>query len=200
MRLGDPLAGGPPRSTTRQCDGPCSVEGCTRRGKARGLCGTHYRRVWLHGDVEADNRRKQQGCSVDGCKAAHVAKGYCQSHYRKLRLYGSPTGTHPNARNGRPQTRRITSEGYVVYYWPEHPNARKDGKIAEHTVVMSEKIGRPLRALENVHHKNGQRSDNRPENLELWRRMQPTGQRVTDLIEFAKEVLSEYGEDPSPYA
>jgi hypothetical protein len=128
----------------------------------------------------------------------HAAGGFCQAHYRRLRLYGSPTGS-PVRRDGA-TSRGKNAQGYVIWYWPEHPNARRDGKIAEHTMVMAEKIGRPLRAGENVHHINGVRDDNRPANLELWRSMQPSGQRVADLIAFAKQVLAEYGDDPRIYS
>ena len=52
---------------------------------------------------------------------------------------------------------------------------------------MAEIIGRPLFPHENVHHRNGHRSDNRPENLELWVTRQPQGQRVADLVAFVHE-------------
>jgi hypothetical protein len=55
---------------------------------------------------------------------------------------------------------------------------------------MAEVIGRPLRKGENVHHKNGNRKDNRPENLELWVSGQPAGQRVQDVARWAIELLS----------
>lgn len=89
--------------------------------------------------------------------------------------------------------RYVDKSGYVSLWMPEHPNCRQAGYVHEHRIVMSSIIGRPLKKGENVHHKNGIRSDNRPENLELWVSAQPSGQRVGDLIEFARAILSEYG-------
>ena len=78
-------------------------------------------------------------------------------------------------------------------YRPDHPASWRSGQIFEHRVVMEEMIGRYLLPHENVHHKNGNRQDNRPDNLELWIKKQPQGQRVEDLVTFAKEILELYG-------
>lgn len=57
---------------------------------------------------------------------------------------------------------------------------------------MEEHLGRPLIAGETVHHKNGIRDDNRIENLELWSSSHPSGQRVTDLLQWAYELIDRY--------
>jgi hypothetical protein len=54
----------------------------------------------------------------------------------------------------------IDAQGYV--------SVRHEGrKTREHRVVAAQMLGRPLLRTEHVHHKNGVKTDNRPENLEV---------------------------------
>lgn len=87
----------------------------------------------------------------------------------------------------------LTKHGYRQIICKGHPNARRDGGMFEHVLVMATHLGRPLHSQENVHHKNGIRDDNRIENLELWSRSQPSGQRVEDKIAWAIAFLIECG-------
>lgn len=115
-----------------------------------------------------------------------AAKGMCSGHYqrwRRGRCSPTPIKEYPNYGTGK----STDNCGYV--------SVKLGGgkRMLEHRLVMSKIIGRPLLQRETVHHKNGIRDDNRPENLELWSTSQPLGQRVEDKIEWAIRFLAEYG-------
>lgn len=83
--------------------------------------------------------------------------------------------------------------GYILAYAPDHPSANSEGRVYQHRLVMEAHIGRPLDRSETVHHKNGIRSDNQIENLELWSGHHPRGGRVSDKCEWAIEFLTQHG-------
>ena len=168
----------------------CSVEWCDRLVYGnKPYCAMHYAR-WKKGtDMDAPPLRGNRGmsvCSFPGCDRRAVAKGLCAQH-RKMQIAGRELKPiRPLAPPGSGTTHK---SGYRI--------VGIDGeRIPEHRHVMEKHLGRKLRLGENVHHVNGMKADNRLENLELWTHSQPPGQRVTDKIVWAAQLLLEYVDDP----
>lgn len=181
----------------------CSVDGCVALATERGWCHGHYLRWVRLGDVlEARplSRKVNFDCEVDRCDRPAEIRGLCRTNANRKRKYGDVQADKP--------IRAVPGTGFVNHgyrYIPVPLGLRhlSDGETPypEHRLAMAQLLGRPLTADESVHHINGDRTDNRTDgplvnfrsgNLELWSRWQPSGQRVTDKIEFAIELLERY--------
>lgn len=114
-----------------------------------------------------------------GCYQKEVSRKIANKHLAGKKKI-SINGTLP---------KRKTSSGYIKIHNRDHPSSDKGGFIFEHRTVLETHLGRFLFKDETVHHKNGIRDDNRLENLELWSKSQPYGQRVEDKIAWCKYYL-----------
>lgn len=157
----------------------CSVEGCENKNHAYGYCRMHHERAVKDGTLPGTI------CNADGCESVARSSGYCMTHYYRWKRHGDPSKLV--------NTGRRIENGYVALAgYRDHPNSRADGSIREHVLVMSQMLGRPLKDGEYVHHKNGDRQDNRPENLELVvESSHHAGQKATDLVEHYASALSD---------
>ena len=151
------------------------------------------RRV-LRGDDRPD------ACTWEGCSEKHYAAFLCRLHYHR-KYDGRPMD---NVNRYGPRipgvSYRKTPQGYVHTWMPDHPAAIGAGYVATHRLVMERHVGRYLLPGENVHHRNGVRDDNRIENLELWVSAQPSGQRASELLTWARGIVDRYSEIESKIA
>lgn len=130
-------------------------------------------------------RNKERGCLTSICPGC--GNGMARRSARCAQCRRNSIG------EVRPLVFRKDSHGYMTC-------VRQGVTYSQHRVIMESIIGRPLLPGENVHHKNGDRADNHPSNLELWVSIQPAGQRPEDLVEFAREILKRYDPPDSELA
>lgn len=123
-------------------------------------------------------------CKIDNCdNGLPFIKGMCNVHYQRFIKHGIENYQPYKAPKG---SGFINRQGYRII------SDGNGGKILEHRLIMKQYLKRELLPYENVHHKNGNKIDNRIDNLELWISKQPKGQRPQDLVEWAKEILELY--------
>ena len=177
----------------------CIVPGCVNPQRARCYCGGHSCRLKKYGSVMPNVPLKDyitKVCRVDGCTDRKKARGLCSKHLIRFMKYGDPLIGFERSPTYKGKIWK-DSDGYIFEYQPDVKTVNK--YVSQHRLVMEETLGRPLIKGESVHHKNGMRDDNRPENLELWTTAQKPGQRVKDLIAWAKAIFDQYGQDETKY-
>jgi hypothetical protein len=137
----------------------CEVEWCDRDSLIHDLCGAHY---WnkKHGKPFTKDLEPLKECDADGCNNDSLAKGFCSRHYQIWKRNGVPETALSKRREKKGGHGWINGYGYRMLW--------RDGThILEHRYLMEQHLGRKLKKSEHIHHVNGDKTDNRIENLEI---------------------------------
>lgn len=160
------------------CSRPCSYAGMHKKTADRSTF------VCLHcGKVNAMKRYQGEGRTVY-YRAQKYCDNACKSEHQK-------TLSLERFQAGEIRKHKKTRGGYVHVYIPSLVTGKKHS-IPEHRFVMSRHLGRDLFDGETVHHINGDRTDNRLENLKLFASNHGPGQEVEDIISWCAEMMNRY--------
>lgn len=163
-----------PSGTAVFCSAECRRASCIRCGKIFQPGGANHKycsRACKLGMATCEGCGKQFGLSKNS--AGRFCSKSCfydtTTPFGSVRPHGSAGYLIVKVPKGTP--------GAKVHYGPSNKSW-----MFQHRYVMQQKLGRPLLKTERVHHLNGRKDDNHPENLELWKRTHPAGVRSKDYL------------------
>lgn len=142
----------------------CSIDGCNKKSVCLGFCGMHHTRFRRHGDPLITKKKSYSGvkCSHVDCEKQANWNGWCARHAMRIQRYGNADYVTPEderrrrCREAQPRLGQLKPTTYTKYL----------GRHL-HRQIAENKLGRPLRFGEIVHHIDGDKRNNDPSNLEV---------------------------------
>ena len=173
----------------RMRDLPCEVEGCPKNARVRGLCSMHYERWRSTGDPGAAHEKRPAVADVITVECPICGTPFSGKPSQLAQTCSRACGQR--FRRQRDGLKKIERNGYIYVWKPEHPMALAYGYVAEHRMVAWDH-GILTDPAHHVHHINGVKDDNRPENLEALTESEHHRHHVAE----AGYIVNQYGRFP----
>ena len=146
--------------------------------KARGYVKGHFHRyIYGHQNrgrkLTADQRKKRSANMVGHPVAEETRRKISEQHkaagIRPPEEFAFRTGISRPKRESSPNWKGGISyvSGYRCVYMPDHPRSHPNGYVYEHILIAESSLARPLDDQEVVHHRDGDKLNNSPENIEI---------------------------------
>lgn len=193
----------PIKFTCKQCGGPFEMKPAylsvyrKKFGKDPMYCSIPCSAKGRRADTEARSTFVCENCGKTNQMKRYEGTGrtvyYRQQRYcgQTCKVEGQMKAAHERFKGGD-YGRHVKRNGYVWISVPALANGGVKREMLEHRHVMEQQLGRKLLPEETVHHKDGNRQNNTPENLELFTSRHGPGHRVTDRVANAIETLRLY--------
>lgn len=157
------------------CSMACSTEGRRKTSEAKNTftcenCG------------KTQSRRRKEGGRL------YMEQKYCD---HKCKVEAQMKAAHERFKSGA-YGRHIKRNGYVWISVPALANGGVKREMLEHRYVMEQHLGRALQPGETIHHRDGDRQNNKIENLELHVSNHGPGQEIHDVIAWCIAMLRRY--------
>lgn len=161
----------------------CLIDGCTNPAKCRGWCMKHYTKFHTTGDPLKMKRVPygEAECSVEGCCLLAKENAMCAKHAQRVRRYGDANYVTPE------QVRREHSREANLRPAKATSYRKRLGRH-EHRVVAEQMLGRPLAKGEIVHHVDGNKHNNAPENLKVMSQSEHMREHLPEMQEALRRV------------
>lgn len=188
-------AGAKPRRGREQSCIVCTVAFYVEPASRQETCSRECTDVW---QKRHRSPRKCRNCGETFTGRPSADRHYCSREcYTSSRFLRATGDLH----NGKPKV--VDAHGYIRVWEPGHPNAYGKGWAMEHRLVAAATIGRPIEPDEHVHHINGIKTDNRPENLAVLGHGEHSVVTMTELwgeVAATRAELAAYREKYGPLA